>query len=782
MEKDNLTFLGFPNPLTSPEEKQTKAFGLAYARSIWANYNQNVALYSDQKRRWIINRKYAEGMQSIEKYKDRMDIGDTSWMNLDFSPVTVIPKFVDSICGMLTNQTYKIQCEVLNSTSKTKEDTVRNKLYANMLLKPVHDELAPKTGVPIVPPSEFVPQDDEELNIYMQQNFKDSDALAMQLAIKYVLGESMFSDIEKQVIRDLVNLKMAAINRYYDANKNICVEYIDPVDLIIPYSKYDDFRNIPYNGKMKKYTIQEIAMMTDEFSEEDLFEIAKLQSSGSYSNQTWTFGMSYDGYYQVTGGIGGRKYDNFYITVLDFEFLGSDTIKYEKKDNKYGGSYFGKKSSSYEAPKDSKQKREVISKRITNRYEGKWIVGTSYLYNYKKANNVPREKVDGVYSSGTTLQTKIIAPGIYDMQNKSLTERMIPYADQLELINLKIQQLLIKTIPPGVYIDQDAIDNVMRGLGGGAMGPKEVLQMFQQTGSLVGRSRREDGSLINGEPIKILPNGIPPGFETLSTMWEAEIRKIYSVIGYNQATDGTAPSSSALVGVQKLQVQSTNNSLRPLNDSFLKLIQMTAKDLGLMIQDKIEYGGGLEGFERAIGKESVEVIASAKGLPLCEFGISVVYQPDEISKAKTDQYIQLALENKTITLADAIEINKILEQDNSLAQQVLIYKQKQSEKRQDEVVQKNSEANSQQQQESAQMAGQVQQQTMMAEAKTKAELLQMEYDLKARNSALEHKQKMDELLLVNDAKVQMQKVDHDSKLMHMAFDNATQPAPAVPAK
>ncbi len=772
----------FPNALAPEAQKLTKEYGLQYARAAWNSYNQDLAVYSEQKRRWIINRKYAEGMQSIDKYKDRMDIGDTSWMNLDFSPVTVIPKFVDNLVGLISNQTYKIQCEVLNSTSKTKEDDIRNKLYANMLLKPVNDELAPKTGVPIVSPSEFVPQDDEELNIYMQQNFKDSDALAMQLALKYVLGESRFSDIEKQIIRDFVTLKIASTRRYYDQNKNICVEYVDPVDLIIPYSKYDDFRNIPYIGIMKKYTIQQISQMTDEFSEEELFDIARLQAGGVYSNQTWTFVQSYEGYYAVTGGVGGRKYDNFYITVLELEFLGTDTIKYEKKDNKYGGSWFSKKDSSYEAPKDAKYKREVLSKRITNRYEGSWIVGTNYLYNYRKANNVPREKVDGVYSSLTTLQTKIIAPGIYDMQNKSLVERMIPHADQLALLNLKIQQLLIKTIPSGVYIDQDAIDNVMRGLGGGSMQPKEVLQMFQQTGSLVGRSRRADGSLINGEPIKILGNGVPPGFEVLNAMWDMEINKIYSVIGYNPATDGSEPPASALVGVQKLQIQSTSNSLRPLNDSYLKLVELMAKDLGLMIQDKMEYGGGLEGFMRAIGKESVEVIKSAKGLPMCEFGIRVIYAPDEVEKAQANQDIQLALENKLLTYADAAEVRKVLKQDTDLAIQLSIFKQKQMEKRQDQMVKNNSEANSKQQQDSAVAAAEAQQQTEMMLAKVKSDLLQQEYDLKNRNDAEAHARRMEELMLVNDAKLNLSKVEHDSKILHTAFENATQPAPVAPAK
>ncbi len=772
-------FTNFPNPLATPEDKADNKYGLAYAKAMWSQYQADINVYSDQKRRWILNRKYAEGMQSIEKYKSRLDIEDTSWMNLDFSPVSVIPKFVDNIVGLLSNQTYKIQCEVLNSTSKTKQDAIRDKLYANMLLKPVHDQLAPKTGLPVVPPSDFIPQDEEELQIYMQQNYKDSDALAMQLAIKYVLGDNAFADIEKQIIRDLVNLKIAATKRYYDADKNIRVEYVDPVDLVILYSKYEDFRNVVASGVMKKFSIQEISQMTDEFSEEQLFEIARRFAGGNFGNRNWGYGTTYDGYYSTLGGIAGRKYDDFYIQVLDFEFIGVDSLKYENKTNEYGRSYFNKKNSNYESKKDSKYKTEIIQKTIQNRYEGKWIVGSEFIFNYCKANNIPREKINGRISSKATLQTKIIAPGIYDMQNKSLTERMIPYADQLELINLKIQQLLIKTIPSGVAIDQDAVENVMRGLGSGTMTPIEVLKMFQQTGSMVFRRTRPDGREINGDPIKILPNGIPPGFELLDRMWQAEIGKIYSVIGYNQATDGSEPSSEALVGVQKLAIQSTNNSLRPLNDAYLKLVTMTARELGLMIQDKIQYGGGLEGFERAIGKESIDVIEAASGLPLCEFGITVKYAPDEIQRAKVDQWIQIALQEKTIDLVDSIEVDKVLKVDVDLATQVLIYKKKQREKREDEIAKNNSQNNSQQQQESAQVAAQLQQQVIMAEAKTKADLMMLEYQLKNQNAVAEHARKMEEIMLANDGKLNLAKVGHDSKLLHLAFDNTTQPAPTA---
>lgn len=765
----------FPDPLAPAEQKATKDYGLRYARAIWSRYTVDTPLFSQQKNRWILNRKYAEGMQSIDKYKDQFDIGDTSWLNLDFSPVTVIPKFVDNIVGLLSNQTYRIQCDVLNSTSKVAEDDERNKLYANMLLKQVSPQVEQKTGVSLVPKGAFAPDDEEELELYMQQNFKSSEALAMELAIQYVLQLNDFKDIEEQLIRDLVNCKIASATRYYDKNKNIKVDYVDPCDLVFPYSKYSDFRNVPYLGVMKKYTIQEISSMTNEFTEAQLYDIAKKYQGTNYGNRQWGYGLSYEGYYRTNGVIGGRPYDDFFIPCLCFEFLGIDSIKYESKENPEKGThFFNKRATDWMPPKDSKYKREVINKEINNRYEGYWVVGSEYMWGYKKANNVPRTKVNGKYDGKATLQTKVIAPGIYDMQNKSLTERMIPHADQLVLINLKMQQLLMKAIPPGVAVNADAIENVMRGLGQGVMTPLEVIKMFTQTGSLVYRMKDKEGGIIQGKPVDILPNGIPPGFDLLNTMWMAEMNKIYSVIGYNQAMDGVVTSES-LVGLQENQKQATGNSLRPLNNSYLKLVRTLSTELSLMIQDKIEYDGGIEFFSRAIGKQSIDVIKAAHGLPLCEFGINVNYAPDAMEIQKTTDKINIALQEKSIELVDAVQVEEALKSNTRLAVQLLVYLQKKRRKERMEEAAHNSQLNSQQQQESAQAAAQGEQQTLSMEIQMKAQLMEKEYQLKAALSAQESIQRMKEILLQNQGKTDAAAVAHEAGLLHLAYENAITP-------
>lgn len=789
-DKDGTWVYGFPNPLAPPDEKATPEFGIQYGRAIWQRYNNYLPTYTEQRNRWMINRKYAEGMQSVDKYKTQSEAGETSWMNLDFTPIAVAMKFVNNLVGVMTGNKYKIDCDVLNGVAKTSYDDYVNALHANRLLKPLHDQIAPRTGIPLLPAGAAVPEDDEEQDIYVQQNFKLDEAMAMQLAVQYVFNTNKFSKTERELIRDLVVLKICAVRRYYDGNYNICLEYIDPVDLITPYSKYPDYRNVPWKAVNKKYTISEIAQKAkgtkDAFTEQELFDIAKQYEGTNYGNRTLGLGgMSYAGYYSNLGLMSGRPYDDFNINVLEFEFLGEDTLNFEKKTNKkLGNSYFNKKSATYipqaDTGDDQKYQKEGTAKTITNRYEGSWIVNSPYIYGYGKANNIPRKKEGDGYSTEAKLQIEIIAPQIYDMNNKSIIESIIPFVDTMQIIRLKIQQLLVKAIPPGIGIDVEAIENVILGAAGQALKPDQVIKMFTQTGSIAFRRRDKEGKPMNGDPIKILPNGIPPGLDTLVQLYNLEVQNIYAVTGYNPASIGEAKNDQ-LVGVGEMQMQATNNTLKPLQDDYRELVESVASETSLMIQDKIEYGDGLQIFENAIGKEAVSTISALKGLPQCELGIRITYMPDATEQAKLTKKIELALEQQLITLADSVRVEQEAKNDIKLAIQLLVYLEKKNEKNKAQVAQQNTQGNTQSQIQSAQAAEQAKQSTIQVEAQSKAQLLQLEYSLKDKNADAQHKRTMEELLLVNDAKIQAQKFDHDSKLLHTAFENATQPVPQAGA-
>lgn len=754
----------YPNPFATPEQKKEDKYGLDYANAIWADYNKNQIWWNARKQRDIINRKYAEGLESVEKYKDRLDLqGDTSYLNLDFNPTTRIANLVDNVVGRMMAQQYVIQCNPIDSASRTKEDDDRREMYANMFLKPVSDYVEKETGISMIDKSKPVPESDEEAELFFKLNYKQQASIAMEEALSVVFYNTDFEETKRKILRDLVVLKKAIVRPKYDENYNIVPAYEDPVDMVVPYSKYDDFRSVPYQAVIRKYTIGEIAQMTDKFTEEELFNIAKSQVGKNGNTNNWAWDNTYEGYYFSEQNYAGRPYDDFNISVLEFYFLSINKQKYEKKETFADRFYFNKKKSNYEAPKDARNKREVIEKNLQYRYEGKWIIGTEHIYDYKMSENIERERVLGAYSPKCELPFVMIYPDIYDMENKSIVERLIPHEDQINLIHLKIQQLLIKAKPPGLAIDLEGLENVTAGIGTGSTTPIDLTKAYEQTGSYTYRSRDKAGNVINSNVITPLDNGIGRDFQLLFVAYNNELQIMNDVIGYNSAVDGSTPDPKTLVGTQKLAVNGTNSSLRPLNFAYIRMIERVAKRLSLMIQDSIEFEN--EAFTRSIGRQATEIITYGKKIALNEFGIKIELLPDEEERAQIEVLIQTALANKEIKTSDAVLVRQLLKQNVKLASQMLILREEKYRKEKMAEIQQQSQSNADAQSQAAQDAATAQQQTEMAISQAETQKMTEEYKLKSMLSEQEHKQRMNEIALQNSGKAVVQQESNRGKVM-----------------
>lgn len=774
---DDKNISSFPSFLATKEEKAEDEYGLRYARAIWSEYTKNSTLFNTRRQRDIMNRKYAEGLESIQKYKDRLDLnGDTSYLNLDFSPVNRIATIVDNIVGRMMNQNYKIQCNAIDPESKTEFDKHRDKLYADMFLKEFSESMEKTTGISMVDKSRNIPETDEEAELDLKLKYKPAASIAMEKALQFVFQNNDSEEIRRKILRDLVVIKRAATYRYYDENKNIRYDYVDPVDVITPYSKYEDFKNIQYVGVLKQYTINELAQMNPKFTDEQLFEIAKTQA-GKNNNPLWSWSLSYEGYYNNTGLTASRPYYNFNITVMEFFFLTINRDVSTKKVNPKGGFFFDKKADNYTnevspdvivlvesdtmwkvkgeelevgkgVAKTSDDARkyfaklktdkrsaaiEVISKQHQYRYEGVWVPGTSYLFNYKMSENIERDNATGSYSPKAELPICIVAPGIYDMENKSLVERMIPHEDQINLINLKTQQLLIKAKPPGVAIDLEGMDAIVSGMGNpnnSKMDGIEITKMYEQTGSYTFRSRDKNGNPINGRVIEPLQNGIGRDFAVLFQAYNQELQKMNDVIGYNSAVDASSPDSEALVGLQKMAAQASNNALRPLYQFANNLIVRQAKRIALMVQDSIVYNN--KAFMDAIGSYSTDTITYGKKIAYNQFAINIELLPDEEEKLQLENLIGLGINQGILMPSDVVRVRQVLKEDVKSAAQLMVLFEERNRKNAQAAKTADIQNNGQVQMQSAQAASQAQAQLDQAITANKIAVInaQAEIDMK----------------------------------------------------
>lgn len=803
---DENTLSPFPDILASKEKKASTEYGLQYAKAIWGTYLTNAVQYNLQRQRDIINRQYAEGFESIEKFKMLKGIPNTSYLNLDFSPVNIIATTVDKIVGRMSAVGFKIQCNAIDPESKSKFDDARNEMLADMFLKPYSDELEQKTGIPIIPKGKYVPANDDEVELHMQMNYKEDASIAMEEAFNFVFSSNMFEHSREAVLRDLVVLKRAAVQRFYDQDWNIRVERVDPVDVITPYSKYDDFRNIPYIAVIKSYSIGELAVMKN-FTPEQLYDIAKA-NAGRNNNPAWNWGVSYEGYYRGNEYDGiSAPYYNFNIQVLEYYFLAIDKTVTEYKVQRRR-----KKFKKIKADDARDPEAEQIEKDIQNLYQGKWIIGTDYIINHERAFNIPREKINGSYSPKATLPIKMVAPGIYDMKNKSHVERMIPHEDAINLANLAFQTMMIKAKPPGVAVDVRGLMDAAKAMGE-AMKPIDVLKIYEQTGNLIFSSITEENDVINNRVITELRGGVSESFRSLIEVWQFKKQQIFEVVGINPNMDPTVADPNVGLGVQDNAIQATNDSLRPLFNSHLRLLDSLAKEVALMVQDCLEYDN--EAFKSAIGAHSTKILQLGKKVSMAQLGIKIELLPDDKEKADIIQLLQLGIESQTLNASDAFRIKQVMKQDAKLAAQLLVYLEAKNRREAEEASAALQQQNGDIQMQSAQAAAQANAEAQMQITQIEMQRLQMEYQLKNQfeEAQFQRQMKLQELKnqgmyvvaeintggkvevqeaankgkvvaqqVANEGKEIAEHIKHESKSAHIILDSTLNPPEKKPAK
>ena len=411
-QKDKLN--GYPSPLATNEEKATKEYGLEYFKTMYYEWHNNGDVYfRDRKMRYNRNRSYAEGNQDVGKYKDLLDVqGDSSYLNIDWSPVSIIPKFVDVIVNGMVNQEYDVKAKSIDPIAANERMQKKKEMYGNMLTKDFLEGLEDETGLPLTPKG-FVAESSEEVEMFMALNYKQNVEIALEKAIEYTLDVNDYDEVKRHMIRDLVVLGLCAAKTEMSKTEGVKIRHVDPVNLITSFSAKPDFKNIRHAGEIYSMTIADLKQQAgDEFSEEDYIKIAS-EYAGKNNNPS-NYGTQ--AYYE--NGNETYDYDKFSVNILDAEFITSHSLKYEKKDNKYGGYSVNKKPSNYKKPKKSKTKREDIGSTVKVIYKGKYIVGTDYVFNYGMMKDMPRPKSN---LSETRLSYIIYQPNLYKMKSRSLT-------------------------------------------------------------------------------------------------------------------------------------------------------------------------------------------------------------------------------------------------------------------------------------------------------------------------------------------------------------------------
>jgi hypothetical protein len=729
----------FPDPLASHEVKVNKGYGLQYAKAIygqWGSAEYEGSLYGKRWKEFEISRDYANGTQNTSIYKQILtsldpNNGDGSLVNLDWTPVPIVPKFVKIVVNKILSSKFYPNVEAVDPLSRSEKDYEKNKMKVFIENKDVLKE-AKETGLRTEVDPDALPDTAEETEIFLETNIKTAAEVAAQIGINLTLSWNDFDErVFRRNVEDLVTCGMAVTKRSNDPNYGIVEEYVDPAYFVHSFTDDPTFSDIIYAGHTKRMSIAELKRIAgDEFTEEQYETMARTvmnrfgNDSGRFMDQRYDVGM--ERYYY--------GYDEYTIDVMEFEFISVDNIIFEKKESRFGNVGFYYKGHKYSAPQQSVYDREAVYMQNQTLYGGKFIIGTDYLFDYGVKKNIPKNVHD---LSRTKMSYSVMATNIRRMIPKSMVSGIIGFADQLQLSHLKIQQAIAKAKPDGLIVDIEGLENVQLGRGG-ELQPLDIQDIYEQTGIFYYRSKNADGSFQN-PPIRPLDNSIR-NINELITLYNHYLRMIRDATGINEVMDGTSPKGDQLVGVRQQQLSAANNALYDITNASVVLYRKICEDIVKCLQILPPKSILYRAYETAIGRENMAVLSSFSNLPMYNFGVRVVADMNEVDRMYLEQNIQASIAQGELDIEDAIAIRQLRDIDQ--AERLLIVRRKKRMKMRQEMAQQNSQFQAQANAQVAQVTSQGKMQEEQMKAQLEAQKIQLEGQLKAQMLQLEYQLKM----------------------------------------
>jgi len=723
MKKVNIDIkaAAFPDQFVSDSEKATVEYGLQVGQAIqyeWFRRDSNTCRFYSQWAEFNKLRLYARGEQSIAKYKNELAIdGDLSYLNLDWTPVPIIPKFIDIVVNGMQDRMFKVKTYAQDAMSAEKRSKFQDMVEEDMLAKPILSQMTQDFGIDVFNvPEEELPESGEELELFMNLKYKPAIEIACEEAVNTLLAENHYDDVRKRIDYDMATLGVGMAKHEFLPGQGVKVDYVDPVNVVYSYTEDPYFKDCFYWGEIKTVPITELIKIDTTLTNEDLEEISK-------------YSQSWYNYYQTA-----QMYENsmFYrdtATLMYFNYKSTNSFVYKKKRMEDGTFKTVEKTDEFNPPEEMMKEGnfERVEKKIDVWYEGVMVMGTNIVLQWHMMENMVRPKSSNQFAMPNYVAC---APRMYKGTHESLVRRMIPFADLIQMTHLKIQQVVSRVVPDGVFIDADGLNEVDLGTGQ-AYNPEDALRLYFQTGSVVGRSYTGDGEFNNARvPIQQLNSNTGAGkLQMLIGNYNHYLDMIRTVTGLNEARDGSSPDPNSLVGVQKLAALNSNVATRHILDASLFIARRMAECLTIRTADILKYADFKDEFAMQIGKYNLAILEDIKDLYIYDFGVFIELAPDEEQKAMLEQNIQMALSKENISLEDAIDIREI--HNIKMANQLLKVKRKKKQEaeqaQQMQAQQMQAQQAMQQQQAAAEIA--MQKQKMETEGKIAIEQAKIGYEI-----------------------------------------------------
>ncbi len=700
------SYFAYPNHDVNPDKKN-EAWCKQYAEAAFYDYTNAYpkGIFSNNGTDYEKFRMYRLGKQPIAPYQKWLGVDqltNNTFLSVDWTPRGIIGGYIDRIISELMQNERKIVATPVDSQAKSDSGKyyaqMKSKLAVRELMMQANPELA---SHPLITLNSGEPLDVEELSMRMLNGEQFNRSEDAEMAIELGFYENDYQAMRKIWYEDLVTLGVAGYKEWLGDDNKSKFRRCNPDNVVVSYCKDERFKDMVHAGEVIDVSLIELALLRDDagnplFSEQELQEFAS-SIAGRFGNPA-----------MMGKNVGFFKpYDKFKCKVFDIAFYTYNDYSFQDVQDEMGNSDFRK--APYERGKKSdKYKR----KKIQFVYKCKWIVGTQKCYDWGMCYDQKRA-VDVKKKASTSLPYKFAAVNFYEMRVQSFMEKLIPYIDEYQLTCLKIQNFKNRAVPSGWWIDLDRLENIALNKGGANMQPKELLQMFFETGVLVGRSLDAAGNPMNGSVQPVIPIENTAASELAMFYQDLlnTLQAIERITGFNEVTNGN-PNPKTLVPGYEAAIQSTKNALYPLAWAEKYLSEQLAGDVLCRMQQGIRKGNveGTAPYKGALGDNTLRFIALDSSLADRDYGIELQEATTEQQKIWILQQMQQDIAQGFLTTSDAIMI--ISTNNAKQAMSILAYRVEKAKKALQQNELQKIQTNNDGQQKTTQLAAQLQMQQL----------------------------------------------------------------------
>ena len=205
MKKITNTYYTFPDQVVPDEVKQSIDYGKQVAQAIEGDWFSGTRSgvenrFNTNYNNFRTRRLYARAEQPVQKYKDELAInGDLSYLNLDWKPVPIIPKFVDIVVNGMDDKLYDIKAFAQDPESRIARSKYAEDILRDMQAKEFLQQIEQTIGINLfnTQKPEELPENKEELDLHMMLSYKQASEIACEEAINNTLELNRYNLTKK---------------------------------------------------------------------------------------------------------------------------------------------------------------------------------------------------------------------------------------------------------------------------------------------------------------------------------------------------------------------------------------------------------------------------------------------------------------------------------------------------------------------------------------------------------------------------------------------------------